>query len=464
MRNSCAPFDFSPVLKPEGFLCACGKIHRAGIRLLTVGPGVLSLLPDELKSLGFSRPMIVADENTFRAAGENVCQLLEEQQIPYTKYVFPSAAAPQEASDILPAKLQPDEAAVGAVISAFDPSCDLILAVGSGTVGDICKAAATQLGIPQITVGTAPSMDGYTSASSSLELHHTKASVPENAPIGVVCDTKIMASAPLRLIRAGIGDVLAKVHSLTEWQIAALVRGEPYCAPTAALVRQAYERVEAAMESAVQREEAGIHAVIEGLLLSGICMTLVGTSRPASGQEHYFSHCWEMMAIARGEEYDLHGIYVGVGTLLSLRILEKLATIRPTLAKAEAAADRFDEDAWAARLRRVFPGTAEALIELEKKTLKNERTRRMERVRKILSVWDELVRLIRENLPDIDVLEAKMRAAGMPTKPADIGLSALDAADAFVCSRDTRDKYLTGSLIWDLGYMDEFEAWLKGIL
>lgn len=448
------PFDFAPLLRPEGFCCACGRVHRADIRLLAVGPNILSSLPDQLDALGFVRPFIVADANTYAAVGEKVCRILDEKEVPYGTYIFPRHVS----------KLQPDEIAVQAVTGAFDPSCDLILAIGSGTIGDICKAAATKLNIPQITVGSAPSMDGYTSASSSLELNHTKASIPENAPIGVICDTSVMAEAPLRLIHAGVGDVLAKAHSLIEWKIASLVRGEDYCTPTAALVRQAYERVVDGMESAVRREEAGIRAVIEGLLLSGICMTLVGTSRPASGQEHYFSHCFEMMAIARGEEYDLHGIYVGIGTLLALRILEKLITLHPTFEHAQSAADRFDEAAWEARLRRVFGQTAESFIQLEKKTQKNEKTRRMQRVGKILENWNELVRLIREDLPDTDALEEKMRRIGMPTRPADIGLRKQDVLDAFVCSRDTRDKYLTSSLIWDLGYMDEFESWLPEIL
>ena len=85
----------------------------------------------------------------------------------------------------------------------------------------------------------------------------------------------------------------------------------------------------------------------------------------------------------------------------------------------------------------------------------------MERVQRILDNWSSLVSLIQKDLPDIDALEEKMRRAGLPVNPADIGLSTQDVLDAFVCSRDTRDKYLTSSLIWDLGYMDEFEAWLS---
>ena len=456
MIHSYTLFDFAPLIRPEGFRCVCGKIHRADIRLLSVGPDILSSVPDMLERLDFRHPMLVADTNTFEAVGKEVVTILENHGLSCQVFVFPPVPGGR--------KLQPDEVAVQAIRHAFDPACDLVLAVGSGTIGDICKAASTSLHIPQITVGSAPSMDGYTSASSSLELNHTKSSIPENAPIGVICDTTVMSKAPLRLIQAGIGDVLAKVHSLIEWKIAALIRGEAYCEPTAKLVRFAYDRVVSGMDSAVRREEDGIRAVIEGLLLSGVCMTLVGTSRPASGQEHYFSHCFEMMAIARGEEYDLHGIYVGIGTLLALRILKKLSSLEPTYERALFAADHFDEAAWEARLYRVFGETAKSFVELEKRTLKNEKTRRMERVQRILDNWSSLVSLIQKDLPDIDALEEKMRRACLPVNPADIGLSTQDVLDAFVCSRDTRDKYLTSSLIWDLGYMDEFEAWLKDLL
>jgi len=45
--------------------------------------------------------------------------------------------------------------------------------------------------------------------------------------------------------------------------------------------------------------------------------------------------------------------------------------------------------------------------------------------------------------------------------PADIGVSDADTRDAFCCARDIRDKYLSCSFLWDLGYLDEFADDLK---
>ena len=41
----------------------------------------------------------------------------------------------------------------------------------------------------------------------------------------------------------------------------------------------------------------------------------------------------------------------------------------------------------------------------------------------------------------------------MPMLPADIDISRQDTEDAFIASRDIRDKYLTSSLLWDMGVL-----------
>ena len=71
------------------------------------------------------------------------------------------------------------------------------------------------------------------------------------------------------------------------------------------------------------------------------------------------------------------------------------------------------------------------------------------------------MRAIDEEMPSLDELRAVLEPTGMPLTPADIGISAQDVADAFVGSRDIRDKYLCSSLLWDLGLMDEFAQRLK---
>ncbi|MBP5224899.1 MAG: sn-glycerol-1-phosphate dehydrogenase [Lachnospiraceae bacterium] len=444
--------DLPTLIGQGGFQCSCGKFHPTGVRVVELGSRVLEKLPEVLEKLGAKKPMVVAGPFTYAAAGRAVLDILERAGIPYSLYVFEKNG---------PDKLQPDNKAVALLKDRTDSSCDLILAVGSGSLNDICKAAATELGLPQLTVGTAPSMDGYVSASASLELDHTKATVKTNAPLGVICDTDLMEKAPERLLWAGFGDIAAKVTALCEWKMVSLVFKEDYCETIAGLVRRSVDKTCEGAGKLMARDPDAVQTVGEGLLLSGLCMNFAGNSRPASGLEHYFSHCWEMMQLEKGEAYDLHGIYVGVGTLIELKLMKKLLRYKPTLARVEKAARSFDPVAWKNRLFRLFGSTAEGFLVLEEKTRKNDFSGRMERAQKIIAHWDELKALMRQALKEGKKLQPLMEKLGMPVKPADLGFGAETVRDAFIVSRDVRDKYLLSSLIWDLGLMDEFAAWLE---
>ena len=54
-------------------------------------------------------------------------------------------------------------------------------------------------------------------------------------------------------------------------------------------------------------------------------------------------------------------------------------------------------------------------------------------------------------------------ATGMPLKPSDIDIPMQDVIDAFIGSRDIRDKYITSSLLWDLGCIDDFAKILESV-
>ena len=444
--------DMHTLIEQGGFQCSCGKFHRTGVRAVELGRHVLDTLPAVLQKLGSKKPMVVAGPFTYPAAGRAVTSTLEQAGIPYSLYVFEKNG---------PDKLQPDGESVALLKDQCDSSCDLILAVGSGSLNDICKAAATELDLPQLTVGTAPSMDGYVSASASLELHRTKATVMTNAPLGVILDTALMEKAPERLLWAGFGDIAAKVTALCEWKMVSLIFREDYCETIAGLVRRSIDKTCEGAGKLMSRDPDAVETVAEGLLLSGLCMNFAGNSRPASGLEHYFSHCWEMMQLEKGEPYDLHGIYVGVGTLIELRIMEKLVRYKPDRARVIRANKRFDRKAWKDRLFRLFGDTAEGFLALDEKTRHNDPAVRLEHADRIIARWTELKRLMKQAIREGKKLKPLMEQLKMPVKPSDLGFTSDKVRDAFIVSRDVRDKYLLSSLIWDLGLMDEFAAWLE---
>jgi len=257
--------------------------------------------------------------------------------------------------------------------------------------------------------------------------------------------------------------MVAKYVAICEWRIAHLVIGEHYCESIAQIMRAAMAKIVSAADGISKRDPDAIQSIAEGLVLAGIGMAYAEVSRPASGLEHYFSHMWEMMALERGLPYDLHGIQVGLGTVLSLKLYQKLKQVVPDRARAEAHMQAFDAAAWERDVKRIFGKTAGEILNIEAKTHKNDPVKHAQRLDKIIDNWDEILRIIDEELPDYDALYKLMAATGMPMKPSEIGVPMQDVVDAFVGSRDVRDKYLSCSLLWDLGLTDEFARHLEEV-
>ena len=233
----------------QGKKCACGKVHTTPIEDVIVGKGVVAQLPEVLARYGSTRPFVLADPNTFKAAGEQVCAILEQAGIAYSKYIF---------SDGHPA---PDEKAVGAAVMHFDHSCDMVVAVGSGVINDISKILAKTAKVPFVIVGTAPSMDGYASDSSSMAMDGLKVSLYSGAANVIIGDVDILKEAPLPMLKAGLGDMLAKYVSIVEWQIARELIGEYYCENVASLVQTALQKCVDNADGLLKRDEAAVQAV-----------------------------------------------------------------------------------------------------------------------------------------------------------------------------------------------------------
>ena len=443
--NDFAHMSLEELIREGGYDCECGRHHATGLRYVKIGRDAVTCLPEAMAAIGVKKPFIVCDRNTRAAAWEKVRAVLDGAGLPYRLFCFEQA------------HVDPDEQAVGALCMAMDPGCDGVLAIGSGVINDCCKVLAHAIGCPQLVVGTAPSMDGYASNSSSMIQNRVKVTLYNACPGAIIADTEIMKDAPERMLWAGLGDMLAKYIALCEWRVSHLVTGEYYCEDVAALMRSSLSKIVAAAPRLMERDPDVIGAVAEGLILSGMAMAFAQVSRPASGLEHYFSHLWEMFALDRGLPLELHGIQVGVGTYLTLRIYDRLRNMTPSREQAEAAMRAFDPAAWEANVRRVFGKAAQTLIDSEN-TLwhKNDPAAHQQRLDVILAHWDDILRIIDEELPPTDEIIALMEKVGMPIHPADIDENRQDTYDAFLASRDIRDKYLTSSLLWDLGLLADF--------
>lgn len=429
--------------KNNACLCDCGKAHVAPVDAVVAERGAIARLPELLARYGAKKPFILADENTFHAAGARVCVALAAADISCGRYVFPAEG------------LEPDEHAVGAAVMHFDDSCDLILGIGSGVINDIGKILSRTTSRPYIIVGTAPSMDGYASATSSMAMDGLKISLPSRCANVIVGDTDVLKDAPMRLLRSGLGDMLAKYVSIAEWRIAHLITGEYYCEYVAQLVRDALRRCTDNAEGLLRRDEKAVKAVFDGLVIGGEAMAYAGVSRPASGVEHYFSHVWDMRALEFGTPSELHGIQCATGTLMAVKLYERLKTLKPCEKKAREYVAAFDYAAWAEQLRGFLGKSAETMIALEQKEGKYDKRTHAARFQKISDNWDSILTILDEELPPSAELEALMKMIGLPTDYRDLGVDRACAQMTFCATKDIRDKYVLSRLAWDLGVLDE---------
>lgn len=426
-------------------VCKCGRVHKSSVGEIITENGAINCLAKIVRRFNAEKAFVLADKNTYKAAGERVCSLLSENGISYSKYVFASSE---------PA---PDESSVGSAVMNYDANCDIIISVGSGVMNDVGKILSKTAGRPYIIVATAPSMDGYASATSSMEKDGLKVSLPSKCPDVIIGDIDILKAAPMRMLQAGLGDMLAKYISICEWRIANLLIDEYYCEYVADTVRKALKKCVDNADGLLKRDDDAVKAVFEGLVMGGMAMEYAGMSRPASGVEHYISHVWDMRGLAFGTPVDLHGIQCGIGTLIAARAYEQIKNLIPDKEKALEYAATFDADDWNNRLREFIGEGAEAMIELDKKERKYDEEKHKVRLEKIIDNWDAVLGIINEEVPTAAEIEHILEVIGAPQECSEIGIDAEDLTMTFKASKDIRDKYVLSRLCWDLGVIDEIQ-------
>ena len=424
-------------------VCECGKAHVATVEEVFVGHGIISGIPDLLEKYKSKKPFILADRNTYEAAGKRVCHLLADHGFAYSSYVFAQAA------------LEPDEAAVGSAVMHFDHSCDLIIGVGSGVINDIGKILSRISGRKYIIVATAPSMDGYASATSSMSMDGLKTSLNSRCADVIIGDIDILKNAPEHMLKAGLGDMLAKYVSIAEWRIAHLITGEYYCETVADLVRTALKKCVDNAEGLLRRDDAAIEAVFEGLVIGGVAMAYTGVSRPASGVEHYFSHVWDMRGLEFGTKVDLHGIQCAVGTLLAARLYDQIRTYQPDEEKAKAYVSAFSYEEWKKELRALLGKGAEAMIALEEKEGKYNPETHAARYDVIVQNWEEIQKILEEELPSANKIAGILDTIGICGDPKALDIDRDLQRISFKATKDIRDKYVLSRLAWDLGILED---------
>lgn len=220
----------------------------------------------------------------------------------------------------------------------------LVLAVGSGVINDLGKWLAAERGIPYVALATAASMTGYASANVAPAVHGVKTLVRGRAPAAILSSPAILRSAPYEMTAAGLGDVVARTVSSTDWRLNNLLFGDEYLPEVVGLASAVEPLYLDRPEALRALEPSAVEALFMALNLIGVSQTLARTSAPASGGEHLVSHALDMMSSLDGRPHDLHGRQVGVGTILAAELYRRALAIESP--QFVAAPDHIDAPFW----------------------------------------------------------------------------------------------------------------------
>ncbi len=438
-------YDESSRLIISDIRCECGSKHNLPAQDIYVGKGILKNIAAYVDKRQYGKNCIlVADEITYAVAGEQVKSHLEKGGYRVSLCVLKRDG-----------RLEPDETAVGEVFLALMPDTAFIVSVGSGSITDTARVVATRVGLPQVCVGTAPSMDGYTSAICPLTYRGVKIHRPGKCPEVILCDIDVLKTAPMDMVCAGVGDVLGKYIAKADWKIGRVINGEIYCDVCGEIVTDALNKLLENIDEIRARSDEGIRLLTEALLLSGMTIMIIGHTRAVASVEHNIAHYWEMMQMFKGKPAPGHGASVGVATRMVWPVFERFAKEDPSRldpAKAkEYLLSREDRVKW---MRYAYGPAADTIMaENEGDFLSEE-----ELVRRVSSArahFAEIRRII-EELPPLEKIEDAMRRLGAPMTAGELGVDAAMQELSMHCAKDYRTRYTLFKLIAECGLEDAY--------
>lgn len=310
--------------------------------------------------------------------------------------------------------------------------CDAIIAVGGGTINDLCKYAAYLDGKPYIVFPTAASMNGYLSANASITISNHKTTVTATLPKAVFCDFGIIANAPPRLRKSGLGDSLARPTAQADWLLSHLLLNTKYDGRPFELLANIEPELFDNVGGIAKNDPQTISTLMQTLLLSGLGMTIAGGSYPASQGEHIIAHAYNMLKNNRNNIntkdgfHALHGEEIAVTTLYMARLQEKLLS-----SKFNFRGDKLDEsyitDLFGDELMQEFRQAFDKKSEL----INNAAPAK----------WDETREQISKIMIPAQQIENILKKSESPATLGAIGWNEQDFTSACSAARFTRDRF-----------------------
>ena len=432
-----------------------------------IGDGVLAQVPAVFREQfpGRTSAIVIADPRTWKAAGEQVTALLQEAGVKTTKYIVEPGGKTFHAEyhyvcDVRTAIEQSNNRTIEhSNIRTFLP---VPVAVGSGVINDLTKRAAGELGIPYMVCATAASVDGYSSFGAALvSPEGAKQTYPCPAPRAIVADLDVMRTAPKEMASYGFADLLAKCPAGVDWILAAELGATEWHDVAWHIVQDGIPEAIRDAEGVARGETGPMTRFVEGLMLSGIAMQAMQSSRPASGAEHMFSHILDMTHHTFRGELVSHGAQVGVYTLFMTRFHEALLKLDMASLDVEKCVAQWSEwdQGGEALARAPFAGTKFPDLGVEQSKPKWQTKEELRATLEAAKVrWPEIAaRLRRQLVPSVEI-EKKLKAVGSPSCPAEIGAANGFAQENVRFAMFMRNRYNALDFAFRLGQLDALAA------
>ena len=428
----------------EGILKRALELAR-DTRYIAVEEGVRHRTASVVREyFGVMKAIIIADDNTYAAAGKDVeASFVRDGQAQPKRFTFGS-------------HIYADDRCVQELADALRALDGIPVAVGSGTINDLTKVASRLNGRPYMVVGTAASMDGYSAYGASITTAGSKDTVDCPAPKVVLADLEVIAKAPKVMNAWGYGDLLAKIVAGADWMLADTAGAE-------AIIPAAWELVQDPLRSwvgspdAIAANEVGaLRHLVYGLLMSGLAMQATLSSRPASGAEHQFSHLWDMQHHTFNGVAPSHGFKVGIGVLASLALQEYLLAMDLERLDIEAAVNAWPSlEQLESRIRTLFDTEAlqrRAIDETRGKYVSKDVLRAQ--LKSVKENWATLQAKVRGQLFPFAELRDMLRRAGCPYDPSQIGISRARLRLSYQQCCFLRRRFTVLDLLQRLGVFD----------
>ncbi|GAC1363444.1 MAG: hypothetical protein NVSMB42_23170 [Herpetosiphon sp.] len=422
--------------------------NAADTRAVVIGSGTLAAVESTFTECFAEQPaIVVADEHTFAVAGGSVYeQLRANGRTVYEPIVLPGTPP-----------VYADYESVLELEGHIRSHNAIPVVVGSGTLNDITKLAAHRAGLPYMCVGTAASMDGYTAFGAAITRDGFKQTMSCPAPRALLADLDIVVQAPSEMNSTGYGDLLGKITAGADWILADTLEIEPIDQRAWSLVQESLRAWTGRPTELHAGDPQAIEQLLEGLVMAGVAMQISQSSRPASGSEHRFSHLWEMQALAHGHAAVPHGFKVGVGTIAAAALYERVLTRDLTNLDVDrlcAAWPSREQIEKTVRQGHDIPQLAEnAVDESLAKYITSEQLRA--RLHKIRTHWLSIRTRLHTQLMTASELHTSLTAAGCPTEPVAVGITAPQLRASYWLARTIRSRYTVLDLVFETGILDE---------